>query len=88
MMLSAPTGSVVGVSVATPLEFNATGPVPSVVLPLAKVTEPVGLAPAPVSVAVNVTDAPNAAEVAEVVSFTVGAACFTVSLIAGEVAAA
>jgi hypothetical protein len=87
-MLSAPTGSVLRVRAATPLEFSVTGPEPRVTPPRTKLTVPVGLAPAPVSVAVSVTDAPKADEVAEAVSFTVGVACFTVSLSAGEVVAA
>jgi hypothetical protein len=49
--------------VAIPEPFSV--PVPSVVAPSLKVTVPVGVGPEPVTVAVNVTDWPNAEGLAE-----------------------
>lgn len=50
-------------NVATPLPFKAL--VPNEVVPSMNVTEPVGVPPVPVTVAVNVTDAPAAEGLAE-----------------------
>src|SRR4051812_10666023 len=64
-----PTASAEVTSVATPPAESV--PVPSTVAPSLKVIEPVGVAPAPVTVAVSVTDWPKTAEAFEVPSVVV-----------------
>jgi hypothetical protein len=67
-MESAPAGNVVVEKVAIPLEFNE--PVPRLVVPLSKVTVPVGVfvADCAVTVAVNVTFCPTGPDVGLAVS--------------------
>ena len=63
------TESAAVANVPTPDPFSV--PVPSVVAPSLKVTVPVGVPPAPVTVAVNVTDCPNTEGFSEDVSVVV-----------------
>ena len=66
-----PAGSSVVLKVAVPFDRLA---VPKVVLPATKVTEPVGVVPVPdcrPTVAVNVTDVPDAALVGDAVTAVV-----------------
>jgi hypothetical protein len=80
-MLSEPVGSAVVEYVATPEEES--GPVPRVVLPSMKVTEPVGTVASPegpVTVAVKVTLEPEVMLVAEEESAVLLATCEVVDV--------
>jgi hypothetical protein len=59
-------------------------PVPSVVVPFLNVTDPVGVPPVEVTVAVKVTVAPNVDGFRDEASDVELAACFTVCVSAGE----
>ncbi len=73
-----PTARLEVAKVATPLALSV--PVPSVVAPSLKVTVPVGVPPAPVTVAVKVTDWPKVEGLADEPSAVVVSALATVRL--------
>ena len=81
-----PTARAAVVKLATPLALRVAEP--RVFLPSRKVTEPVGVAALPETVAVRVTGEPRLMLVAETVRFTLGVSSTEVREMEGELLAA